>query len=367
MGVPARQGDQADLAFIDIWYPIQVEQKEKAGRPDIDAFEAVMTREDRTKPFFVAFNRGQDALTETDAFFRKSGKVIVALTVQEILDEQIARKLAWWMHRLIPGIILMFWRRTKPTSLRAEEAVQMRHDPTDELDDALRQLLPSRQSLAVVLLDRNICPHCQRVYKRGTAAAHPCPACKHEIRTGRSYAPLTIFTLIDLIQDHYCMELSRTSAIGERVVEEKEPRHYVGIILLFCTFVECWMAQFLRSLMKSRELPEPIIDRLLSDNWTMGKRKELFEILTEKALRDAHRDLTQENKRNGGDYLDYGAVWRFVTDVFKIRNAVIHEGAIYKFSERLVNQCINNIQGVNSLFVALHNKYIAQPVDPNAA
>jgi len=31
---------------------------------------------------------------EVDAFFRKSGKVIVALTVREILDEEIAKKLA---------------------------------------------------------------------------------------------------------------------------------------------------------------------------------------------------------------------------------------------------------------------------------
>jgi hypothetical protein len=43
---------------------------------------------------FVAFEHPQDALREIDAFFRKSGKVIVALTVREILDEQIARKLA---------------------------------------------------------------------------------------------------------------------------------------------------------------------------------------------------------------------------------------------------------------------------------
>ena len=32
--------------------------------------------------------------SEIDAFFRKSGKAIVALAVREILDEVIARKLA---------------------------------------------------------------------------------------------------------------------------------------------------------------------------------------------------------------------------------------------------------------------------------
>ena len=43
--------------------------------------------------FFVAFDYSQDALTEINRFFTQSGKVIVALTVKEILDEQIAMKL----------------------------------------------------------------------------------------------------------------------------------------------------------------------------------------------------------------------------------------------------------------------------------
>ncbi len=83
-----------ELDFMDHWYPIQVKQKDKAGRPDIDAFETAMERAERTKGFFVAFDYSADALTEIDRFFRKSGKVIVALTVREILEEEIARKLA---------------------------------------------------------------------------------------------------------------------------------------------------------------------------------------------------------------------------------------------------------------------------------
>ena len=83
-----------ELDFMDAWYPIQVKQKDKVGRPDIDAFEAVMTREDRTKGFFVSFDYSQDATSEIQAFFKKSGKVIIPLTVKEILDEQVAYKLA---------------------------------------------------------------------------------------------------------------------------------------------------------------------------------------------------------------------------------------------------------------------------------
>src|SRR5271167_1135658 len=80
--------------FMDQCYPIQVKQKDKAGRPDIDSFEAMMARENRTKGFFVSFDFTSDALTEINSFFRKSGKVIVPLTVQEILDEELAQKLA---------------------------------------------------------------------------------------------------------------------------------------------------------------------------------------------------------------------------------------------------------------------------------
>ncbi len=76
------------------FYPIQVKQKDKAGRPDIDAFQTVLMRENCEKGFFVSFDYSADALTEIDAFFKRSHKVIVALTVNDILNEQLARKLA---------------------------------------------------------------------------------------------------------------------------------------------------------------------------------------------------------------------------------------------------------------------------------
>jgi len=85
---------KGELDFMDVWYPIQVKQKDKTGRPDIDSFEAVMVREDRTKGFFVSFDFSSDALSEIQSFFKKTGKSIIPLTVKEILDEEIAHKLA---------------------------------------------------------------------------------------------------------------------------------------------------------------------------------------------------------------------------------------------------------------------------------
>jgi hypothetical protein len=89
-----RKQQEGELDLKERWYPIQVKQKDKAGRPDIDAFEAMMMREDCEKGFFVSFDYTDDALREADAFFRRSGKSIVLFTVQEILEEHLAKKLA---------------------------------------------------------------------------------------------------------------------------------------------------------------------------------------------------------------------------------------------------------------------------------
>ena len=93
--MPERRGARSgELDFMDVWYPIQVKQQDKVGRPDIDKFEAAMIREERTKGFFVSFAYSSDAMTEIGRFFTQTGKVIVPFTVAEILNEQIAQKLA---------------------------------------------------------------------------------------------------------------------------------------------------------------------------------------------------------------------------------------------------------------------------------
>jgi DNA modification methylase len=92
--MPRQSGKAAgELDFMDTWYPVQVKQKDKAGRPDIDMFEAAMIREGRPKGFFVSFEFSSDALREVGAFFKREHRVIVPLTVREILDESIAQKL----------------------------------------------------------------------------------------------------------------------------------------------------------------------------------------------------------------------------------------------------------------------------------
>jgi DNA modification methylase len=82
--------------FSDDWFPIQVKQMDKVGRPDIDAFQAVMEREGeggRQRGFFVSFGYTKDAEDECRAFFKRAGRITKLLAVQEILDEAHVQKM----------------------------------------------------------------------------------------------------------------------------------------------------------------------------------------------------------------------------------------------------------------------------------
>jgi hypothetical protein len=87
-----RVKENVEMDFMDVWYPIQVKQTDKVGRPDIDAFETAMQRAKRKLGYFVGLEFSKDALFEIDRFRRQTGCEIKPLTVREILDEEIASK-----------------------------------------------------------------------------------------------------------------------------------------------------------------------------------------------------------------------------------------------------------------------------------
>jgi DNA modification methylase len=82
------------LGFMDNWFPIQVKQKDKTGRPDIDQFEAVLVRSEKKKGFFVSFDFTSDALQEIRRFQQQTGRTIKPLRVEDMLDND---KLAYLM------------------------------------------------------------------------------------------------------------------------------------------------------------------------------------------------------------------------------------------------------------------------------
>jgi len=71
---------------LDKWYPIQVKQVDKAGRPDIDKFQTAMRRDKRLKGYFVAFGFSQDSVKEIKRAQTVEGLEIVPITVDELLN-----------------------------------------------------------------------------------------------------------------------------------------------------------------------------------------------------------------------------------------------------------------------------------------
>jgi len=63
-----RKKQEGEPALKERWYPVQVKQKDKVGRSDVDSFEAMMMREECDKGFFVAFDYSSDALAEVSVF-----------------------------------------------------------------------------------------------------------------------------------------------------------------------------------------------------------------------------------------------------------------------------------------------------------
>jgi restriction endonuclease Mrr len=82
-----------DSMFAGDWFPIQVKQTDRVGRPDIDQFEAVMAREERQRGFFVAFGYSANAHAEAAAFHKKTGRIIKLITVQEVLDGEHVQRM----------------------------------------------------------------------------------------------------------------------------------------------------------------------------------------------------------------------------------------------------------------------------------
>lgn len=91
VGAEKERRDGIDLfGETDDWFPVQVKQQSKTGRPDIDQFETAMKRQGRRKGFFISFGYTSDALTEIRRVHedRRDGLEIIPLTVEEIITEQ---------------------------------------------------------------------------------------------------------------------------------------------------------------------------------------------------------------------------------------------------------------------------------------
>jgi DNA modification methylase len=73
---------------IDTYYPIQVKQMDKVGRPDIDSFQTAIRRDKRSKGYFVAFDFTDGAIKEIKRLQKDGDVDIVPVTVDQLLHAE---------------------------------------------------------------------------------------------------------------------------------------------------------------------------------------------------------------------------------------------------------------------------------------
>ncbi|MCI0448213.1 MAG: restriction endonuclease [Chlorobi bacterium] len=71
---------------VDRYYPVQVKQMDKVGRPDIDNFYAAMKRDGRDKGYFIAFGFSGEAEKEVKRLYKTGDADINLVTVKKLLE-----------------------------------------------------------------------------------------------------------------------------------------------------------------------------------------------------------------------------------------------------------------------------------------
>ena len=77
---------------IDKYYPVQVKQIDKAGRPDIDNFVSAIRRDGRDKGYFVAFGYSKDAVKEVKRLWKIGEVDINLIEVSSLLKAESMKK-----------------------------------------------------------------------------------------------------------------------------------------------------------------------------------------------------------------------------------------------------------------------------------
>jgi hypothetical protein len=81
-----KKKEEKDLfGDTDKYYPVQVKQMDKVGRPDIDSFQTAIRRDGRIKGYFVSFDFTKDAMTEIRRLDKDGEIEIVPITVSSLL------------------------------------------------------------------------------------------------------------------------------------------------------------------------------------------------------------------------------------------------------------------------------------------
>ena len=213
-----------------------------------------------------------------------------------------------------------------------------------------------KQPLSTLLADHMVCQACRIVDRdqQRMRVGYPCSRCGVPGQGATGYFPLSVISLIDLMQEFYHRKTDLDS--DEQKITSARRNQRLAVVIFFCTLGEVLLEYFLKQLMTKNGLPRLVQERLLNDNIFVKHRVEkLFPALTGERWKLAVKMLAK------GKQLDYVKATEFYEDAVEKRNLFLHKGNKWAIPNDMPEKCLRHIWPLVNLFVGLHNKFIAKP------
>lgn len=208
------------------------------------------------------------------------------------------------------------------------------------------------QRLSSLLTAHNICQNCHVVDmdNRRSRVGYICPVCKAPSKGGMMYFNLSVHALINLMQEAYHSE---SKALSNDTQDDRVRAHDVAVVLFFCTLRELLLNNLIKELCHAQKIPQPIYERLLSDNkFHMQRQDQLLPALTGIKWREALQKLKNKNSP------DYVKLDDFIIKAVKARNSFMHKGYKWSIPKSMGKECIQNTRPLITLYVELHNYFV---------
>lgn len=210
------------------------------------------------------------------------------------------------------------------------------------------------QPFGVLSLSYHVCKACRIVDQdeNRTTIGYSCPNCLAIGQIGNQYFPISVWSLMNLMQEYFH---SNAVAINANRIDPKpENIHRLAVAIFFSTLVEVLMENLLKEFMAKLKLPGKIMNRLFEDSLYFSQRsKKLFPSLSGVKWKDAINAISSPS-------YDYNELMGFCQSVSKERNRFLHEGNQWAISIETPEKCMERIHELLEMFVKLHNTYVAK-------
>lgn len=225
---------------------------------------------------------------------------------------------------------------------------------TKEVQILIRDLINRNQRLSILLANFIICDSCGIVDRdrNRLRAGYKCTNCGKE-ETATLYFDINVLSLIDLMQEFYSSDLIfREEKID---IAQRDINIRIGVVIFFCSLTEVLLYNFLERFMRKKGISEKERNKCFSNYLSISKRvKSLFPSLTGDKWEEAISEINEKVE------LNYIKTSKFCIKVKKARNKFLHKGYRRAIPKGMSEECITQIWSLLSLFVSLHNKYIAK-------